>query len=107
MSHVLSLVIWILAILFTTDGALSQTYPSKPVPVVIVLPPGGSNDVVGRILFQKVSEQLGQQFVIDNRGETAGTIGSEIVANSPPDGYTIMVESATHVANAHLYKKLP
>ena len=72
-----------------------------------MFPPGGSNDIVGRIVFQKMSEQLGQQFVIDNRGGAAGTIGSEVVAKSPPDGYTIMVQSATHVANAHLYKKLP
>ena len=87
--------------------ALAQTYPTKPVRVVIVFPPGGSNDVVGRIVFQKMSENIGQQFVIENRGGAAGTIGSEVVLNSPPDGYTIMVQSATHVANAHLYKKLP
>ncbi len=87
--------------------AFAQTYPSRPVRVVIVFPPGGSNDVVGRIVFQKVSEVMGQQFVIDNRGGAAGTIGSEIVAKSPPDGYTVMVQSTTHVANAHLYKKLP
>ena len=85
----------------------AQTYPAKPVRVIIVFPPGGSNDVVGRIVFQKMSEQLGQQFIIDNRGGAAGTIGSEVVANSPPDGYTIMVQSTTHIANAHLYKKLP
>ena len=85
----------------------AQAYPAKPVRVVIVFPPGGSNDVVGRIVFQKMSEQLGQQFVIDNRGGAAGTIGSDLVAHSPPDGYTLMVQSATHVANAHLYKKLP
>jgi tripartite-type tricarboxylate transporter receptor subunit TctC len=75
--------------------------------VVIVFPPGGSNDVVGRLVFQKVSELSGQQFIIDNRGGAAGTIGSDIVAKSPADGYTIMVQSTTHVANAHLYKKLP
>jgi tripartite-type tricarboxylate transporter receptor subunit TctC len=75
--------------------------------VVIVFPPGGSNDVVGRLVFQKVSDLAGQQFIIDNRGGAAGTIGSDIVAKSPPDGYTIMVQSTTHVANAHLYKKLP
>ena len=85
----------------------AQTYPAKPVRVVIPWPPGGSNDIVGRIVVQKMSEQLGQQFVIDNRGGAAGTIGSEVVAKSPPDGYTIMVHSATHVANPHLYKKLP
>ncbi len=87
-------------------SALAQNYPDKPVRVVIVFPPGGSNDVVGRIVFQKVSEILGQQFVIDNRGGAAGQIGSEIVAQTPPDGYTVMVQSTTHVANAHLYKKL-
>jgi tripartite-type tricarboxylate transporter receptor subunit TctC len=54
-----------------------------------------------------MSESLGQQFVIDNRGGAAGTIGSDVVAKSPPDGYTLMVQSTTHVANAHLYKSLP
>jgi len=87
-------------------AAVAQNYPDKPVRVVIVFPPGGSNDVVGRIVFQKVGEILKQQFVIDNRGGAAGQIGSEIVAQSPPDGYTVMVQSTTHVANAHLYKKL-
>ena len=84
----------------------AQKYPEKPVRVVIVFPPGGSNDVVGRIVFQKVAEIAGQQFIIDNRGGAAGQIGSEIVAKSPADGYTAMVQSTTHVANAHLYKKL-
>lgn len=84
----------------------AQQYPDKPVRVVIVFPPGGSNDVTGRIVFQKMSEIMGQQFIIDNRGGAAGQIGSEIVAQSPPDGYTVMVQSTTHVANAHLYKKL-
>jgi tripartite-type tricarboxylate transporter receptor subunit TctC len=87
-------------------AASAQKYPEKAVRVVIVFPPGGSNDVVGRIVFQKVSEIAGQQFVIDNRGGAAGQIGSEIVAKSPADGYTVMVQSTTHVANAHLYKKL-
>lgn len=72
-----------------------------------MFPPGGSNDIVGRVVFQKMSEVMGQQFLIDNRGGAAGTIGSEIVVKSPPDGYTVMVQSTTHVANAHLYKTLP
>jgi len=97
----------VLATLFSPLPSNAQAYPTKPVRVIIVFPPGGSNDVVGRIVFQKMSEQLGQQFVIENRGGAAGTIGSEVVAHSPPDGYTIMVQSTTHVANAHLYKKLP
>jgi len=97
----------LLAVLFLPSLAWAQAYPSKPVRVIIVFPPGGSNDVTGRIVFQKMAELEGKQFVIDNRGGAAGTIGSEVVANSPPDGYTIMVQSTTHVANAHLYKQLP
>lgn len=86
--------------------AIAQKYPDKAVRVVVVFPPGGSNDVTARIVFQKMTGIMGQQFVIDNRGGAAGQIGSEIVALSPPDGYTLMVQSTTHVANAHLYKKL-
>ena len=75
--------------------------------VVIPWPTGGANDVVGRIVFQKMSEQLGQHFVIDNRGGASGTIGADFVAKGPADGYTIMVHSAAHVTNPHLFKKLP
>jgi tripartite-type tricarboxylate transporter receptor subunit TctC len=90
-------------------GAIAgaQQYPVKPVRVVIPWPPGGSNDVVGRIVAQKLSETMGQQFVVDNRGGASGVLGSEFVAKSPPDGYTIMVHSATHVSNPHLYAKVP
>lgn len=86
---------------------LAQAYPTKPVRIVIPWPTGGANDVVGRIVFQKMSEQLGQQFVIDNRGGASGTIGADFVAKGPADGYTIMVHSAAHVTNPHLFKKLP
>src|SRR6476659_5145623 len=85
----------------------AQVYPAKTVRVVIPWPPGGSNDIVGRIVAQKLSEVLAQQFIVDNRGGAAGTIGADLVAKSPPDGYTFMIHSATHVANPHLYKKLP
>jgi tripartite-type tricarboxylate transporter receptor subunit TctC len=87
--------------------ATAQNYPTKPVRVVIPWPTGGANDVVGRIVFQRLSEQLGQQFVIDNRGGASGTIGADHVAKSPADGYTLMVHSAAHVTNPHLFKKLP
>jgi tripartite-type tricarboxylate transporter receptor subunit TctC len=96
------------AVFVCTYGvALAQAYPIKTVRVVVPWPPGGSNDIVGRLLMQKLTEMAGQQFVIDNRGGAAGTIGSDLVAKSAPDGYTIMVHSATHVANPHLYGKLP
>jgi tripartite-type tricarboxylate transporter receptor subunit TctC len=85
----------------------AQTYPTKPVRVIIVFPPGGSNDVTARIVFSKMAAITGQQFVLENRGGAGGTIGSEFVAKSPPNGYTLMVQSTTHVANAHLYKTLP
>lgn len=96
-----------LAFAFAPALAAAQQYPLKTVRVLIPWPPGGSNDIVGRIVVQKLSEMQGQQFVVDNRGGAAGTIGSDLVAKSPPDGYTLMVHSATHVANPHLYKKLP
>jgi tripartite-type tricarboxylate transporter receptor subunit TctC len=90
-----------------TMAAYAQDYPAKPVRVLIPWPPGGSNDIVGRLVAAKLSENLKQQFVVDNRGGASGTIGSEVFAKSPPDGYTIMIHSATHVANPHLFKKLP
>jgi tripartite-type tricarboxylate transporter receptor subunit TctC len=85
----------------------AQDYPTKPVRVVVPWPPGGSNDVVARIVMQKMSETMGKQFLVDNRGGASGIPGSDFVAKSPPDGYTIMVHSATHVSNPHLYGKVP
>ena len=100
-------VLALLAGLLSPSVVLAQTYPERPVRVIVVYPPGGSNDLTGRIVFQKMSEIIGQQFVIENRGGAAGSIGADMVAKSPPDGYTIMVQSASHLANAFLYKKLP
>jgi tripartite-type tricarboxylate transporter receptor subunit TctC len=100
--------IGVLAVLLAAPvAAVAQAYPAKPVRVVIVFPAGGSNDVTGRIVFARMPQVLGQQFVLENRGGSGGVIGSELVAKSPPDGYTLMVQSTTHVANAHLYRKLP
>ena len=94
-------------VVLASSGAWAQGYPTKPIRVVIPWPPGGSNDIVGRIIVQQVSISLGQPLFIDNRGGAAGTIGSDIVAKSAPDGYTLLITSATHLANAHLYGKLP
>ena len=96
------------AVLFAPMSALAQAYPAKPVRVIVVFPPGGSNDVVARIVFGKMNELMNQTFVIDNRGGGAGSLGASVVAQSPADGYTLMVHSTTHVANAHVFgKKLP
>ena len=87
--------------------AWSQSYPSKPVRVVVVFPPGGGTDIVGRIVFQKVAEQLNHQFIVENRAGAAGMIGAEYVAKTAPDGYTLMVYTQTMLVNAHIYRKTP
>jgi tripartite-type tricarboxylate transporter receptor subunit TctC len=75
--------------------------------VIVPFPPAGANDIVARIVFPKVSEQMGQQFIIDNRPGAGGTLGSAVVAKSPPDGYTLLIQTAaSHVSNGHLYSKL-
>ncbi len=91
--------------IFVPVAAMAQVYPAKTVRVVIPWPAGGSNDVVGRVVMQKLSESLGQQFVVDNRGGASGSIGADVVAKAQADGYTIMVHSTTHVGNAHIYGK--
>jgi len=88
--------------------AWSQAYPVKPVRVIVPFAPGGANDIAARVILPKLSEQMGQSFVIENRAGAGGTIGTAVVAQSKPDGYTLLVQSAaSHVSNAHLYKKLP
>ena len=85
----------------------SQAYPAKPVRVIIPFPPGGANDIIAHILMPKLSEQMGQSFVIENRSGAGGTIGTAVVAQSRPDGYTLLVQTtASHTSNPHLYKKL-
>ena len=87
--------------------AWSQAFPAKPVRVIVPFPPGGANDIVARILLPKLSEQMGQSFIIENRSGAGGTTGSAIVAQSRPDGYTLLIQTvASHVSNPHLYKKL-
>ena len=90
--------------LFPIASIVHAAYPDRPVRVIVVFPPGGSNDVTARIVFQKMPDIMGQQFVVENRGGASGTIGATVVAKSTPDGYTLMVQSATHIANAYMYK---
>lgn len=88
------------------SAAMAQAYPSKPIRMMIPWPPGGSNDVAGRIVAPRMSEVLGQPVTIENRSGAAGTVGADVVARSAPDGYTIMLHSVTHLSNATLYPKL-
>jgi tripartite-type tricarboxylate transporter receptor subunit TctC len=85
----------------------ADTYPVRPVRIIVPWPAAGSIDAAGRVAAQSLSKAMGGSFVVDNRAGAAGTIGADLVAKSPPDGYTLMVHSATHVANATSYPKLP
>jgi tripartite-type tricarboxylate transporter receptor subunit TctC len=82
--------------------AAAQSYPSKPIRLVSPFPPGGSVDVVGRLLAAKLSESLGQQMVVDNRSGASGVIGTEVVLNAPPDGYTLLINTIPFVSNQFL-----
>ena len=96
------------AMLCTGGSAWSQAFPAKPVRVIVPFPPAGANDIVARIVLPKLSEQMGQSFIIENRAGAGGTIGTAVVAQSKPDGYTLLIQTAaSHVSNAHLYNKLP
>ena len=88
-------------------AAQAQDYPTKPIKWVVAYPPGGTTDILARIMGQALSERLGQQFVIDNRPGAGNNIGTEQVVNSPPDGYTILLVNPANGINATLYKKLP
>ena len=85
-----------LAIMFAA-GACAQAYPNRPIKVIIPFPPGGTLDIVGRMLAQKLSEQMGQQFVVESRPGGNATIGSAAVAKSPADGYTLLFNASTFV----------
>ncbi|HKC43106.1 MAG TPA: tripartite tricarboxylate transporter substrate binding protein [Burkholderiales bacterium] len=95
----------VLALFASTAAA--QVYPAKPVKLIIPFPPGGSNDIVGRMSAAQLGERLGQQVVVDNRGGAGGTIGTDIAAKSPPDGYTLLLISTAYAFNTSIYKKLP
>ena len=89
-------------------GAAAQGYPSKPIRFISPYAPGGGTDILARLIGQKLSESVGQPVVIDNRPGAGGVIGTDIVAKSPPDGYTIMLASPSPIVVApHLHRKLP
>jgi tripartite-type tricarboxylate transporter receptor subunit TctC len=83
---------------------LAQKYPVKPVRVIVPFAPGGGSDITARVFSNKLSEYLGQQFVVDNRGGAGGLIGMELTSRSPADGYVIMMMSASFSATSAVQK---
>ena len=97
-----------LSVLPLGAAANAQDYPSRPVKIVVPFPAGGSNDIIARILAQKLNERTGQSFLIENRGGAGGNIGADAVATSEPDGYTLLLTAPPPLTiNATLYKTLP
>ena len=94
------------AMLLAANAAVAQNYPNKPLRLVLPFGVGGLVDVPGRIIAAKLGDSMGQPIVVENRAGAGGTIGSEMVAKSKPDGYTLMITSPTHVISANLYKTL-
>jgi tripartite-type tricarboxylate transporter receptor subunit TctC len=83
--------------------AAAQQYPTKPIRLIIPFPPGGSNDVVGRLIASQLSEKLGRQIIVDNRSGAGGVIGTELASQAPKDGYTLAIISIAHAVNPWLY----
>jgi tripartite-type tricarboxylate transporter receptor subunit TctC len=93
--------------LVTLPATAAESFPTRPIRLVVPYPAGGGTDIVGRILGQKLHESLGQPIVIDNRGGAGGTIGTALAAKSLPDGYTLLLVPTSHVINPSIYAKLP
>ena len=105
MTRMLSLLLKTAGLVLALTGAVAaDDYPSRPVRVIVPFPPGGVNDTVGRLIATQLSERLGKQFVVENRAGAASMVGSELAANAPKDGYTLLVVSLVNAVNPWLYK---
>ena len=95
------------ALLLVPCLALAQAYPVRPVRIIVPFPPGGATDVMARVVAQKLSEFWEQQAIVENKPGASGSIGSELVTKSAPDGYTLLLQGTQHSINLSLYKQLP
>ena len=97
-----------LILLFVTSQPVwPQTFPSKPIRMVVPLPPGGSNDLVARVFSEKLPAALGQPIVVENRPGGSGNPATEFVAKSAPDGHTLLIANTGHVVNVGFFSQLP
>lgn len=94
------------ALAYPLAGGAAQSYPDRPIRLIVGFPPGGAADILGRIAAQRLGDALGQQVVVDNRGGAGGLIATEIATKGAPDGYTLLFSSIPHVINPHLYRKV-
>jgi tripartite-type tricarboxylate transporter receptor subunit TctC len=105
--HTLMSVLGAACALLAASPAMAETYPSKPITIVVPYPPGGSADLIGRMVAEKFSRSIGQTTIVENRGGGSGAIGSEIAARARPDGYTLLIAIAdTHAINPAVNSKL-
>lgn len=105
--HTLMTVLGAACALLAASPATAETYPSKPITIVVPYPPGGSADLIGRMVAEKFSRSIGQTTIVENRGGGSGAIGSEIAARARPDGYTLLIAIAdTHAINPAVNSKL-
>jgi len=96
-----------IALAFFTALAQAQAYPAKSIRMIVGFPPGGTTDVIGRLVAAKLGERLGQQVVVENRPGASGMIGADAVAKAAPDGYTLLMSSSTHATYMSLYSRVP
>src|SRR6202035_4868786 len=90
---------------FAAPAAAADDYPSRSIRLIIPFPPGGANDVVGRIVASQLGRKLGQQIFVDNRSGAGGVVGTDVAAKSTPDGYTLLVISVAHAVDPWIYKE--
>ena len=96
-----------LAVALCCSAALAQSYPAKPVRLIVPYPPGGTVDVVARVMALRLTEQMGQTFVVENRAGANGTVGSDLVSKATPDGYTLLVQASIFAANPLFLPNVP
>ena len=103
MRPLVPLILLVASFAFPSEAA-AQTYPNRPLRLIVPFAPGGGTDILARVIGQKLTESMGQQVVVDNRAGAGGNIGAELTAKAPRDGYTILMVSASYAVNASLYQ---